>query len=69
MAPNPPWPPELDGVVAAPDHHSILFENDAVRVVETIVEPATPPRSTPIRRPSYTWYQGHISSAKTTPAA
>ena len=37
MAPNPPWPPELDGVVAAPDHHSVLFENDAVRVVETIV--------------------------------
>lgn len=32
-----PWPPELDGIVAAPDHHRVLFENDAVRVVETIV--------------------------------
>jgi len=37
MTPNPPWPPELDGVVAAPDHHSVLFENDEVRVIETIV--------------------------------
>lgn len=31
------WPPELDGVIAAPDHHKILFENDHVRVIETIV--------------------------------
>lgn len=26
---------ELDGVVAAPGHHRVLFENDAVRVLET----------------------------------
>ena len=26
---------ELDGVLAAPDHHRVLFENDEVRVVET----------------------------------
>jgi hypothetical protein len=32
-----PWPPELDGVVAAPDHHRVLFENDEVRVIETVV--------------------------------
>jgi quercetin dioxygenase-like cupin family protein len=31
------WPPELDGVVAAPDHHTVLFENEDVRVIETIV--------------------------------
>lgn len=29
------WPPELDGVVAAPDHHRVLLENDEVRVIET----------------------------------
>ena len=28
-------PAELDGVVA-PDHHRVLFENDRVRVIETI---------------------------------
>jgi hypothetical protein len=26
---------ELDGVIAAPDNHRILFENDEVRVIET----------------------------------
>ena len=30
-----PWPDELDAVVAAPEHHRTLFENDAVRVLET----------------------------------
>ena len=28
---------DLDGVVAAPEHHRILFENDRVRVVETSI--------------------------------
>jgi hypothetical protein len=31
------WPTQLDGVVAAPEHHKVLIENDEVRVVETIV--------------------------------
>lgn len=30
---------DLDGVVAAPDHHHVLFENDRVRVLETIIPP------------------------------
>jgi len=30
---------DLDGVVAAPDHHVVLFENDAVRVLETTIGP------------------------------
>jgi hypothetical protein len=29
--------PNLDGVVAAPEHHRVLFENDRVRVIETTV--------------------------------
>jgi len=33
------WPPELDAVVAAPDHHRILLENDSVRVLDTRIEP------------------------------
>jgi len=28
---------DLDGVVAAPEHHRVLFENDRVRVVETTI--------------------------------
>ena len=28
---------DLDGVVAAPAHHVVLFENDAVRVLETTI--------------------------------
>ena len=27
----------LDGVIAAPDHHTVLFENDRVRVLETTI--------------------------------
>ena len=28
---------ELDGVIAAPQHHQVLFENDVVRVIETTI--------------------------------
>ena len=37
--PSSPWPPELDAVIAAPKHHRLLLENDAVRVLETIIQP------------------------------
>ena len=30
-------PAELDGLVAAPNHHRIAFENDRVRVVDTVI--------------------------------
>lgn len=30
---------ELDGAIAAPDHHKVIFENDAVRVLETTIGP------------------------------
>jgi hypothetical protein len=33
------WPPELDACIAAPHHHRLLFENERVRVLETIVLP------------------------------
>ena len=32
-----PAPTELDGPVAAPDHHRVVFENERVRVVETVI--------------------------------
>lgn len=33
------WPDELDALVAAPDHHTLLFENDRVRVIDTLISP------------------------------
>jgi hypothetical protein len=31
------WPEHLDALIAAPRHHVLLFENDSVRVLDTIV--------------------------------
>ncbi len=28
------WPDELDALIAAPQHHTLLFENEAVRVLK-----------------------------------
>jgi hypothetical protein len=33
------WDPRLDAVTAAPKNHKVLFENDALRVLEVILEP------------------------------
>ena len=33
------WPNELDALIAAPRHHKLLFENDAVRVLDTGIAP------------------------------
>jgi hypothetical protein len=32
-----PWPDELDAMVAAPDYHTVLFEDDEVRVLDARV--------------------------------
>lgn len=36
---NWPWPHSLDALTAAPDPHSLLFENDHVRVMRTRILP------------------------------
>lgn len=33
------WPDDLDAVIAAPAHHTVLLENDRVRVLDATVEP------------------------------
>lgn len=33
------WRPELDALIASPEHHSLLFENDHVRVLDVRIEP------------------------------
>jgi hypothetical protein len=30
-----PWPDSLDALMAAPDHHKLVLENDLVRVLDT----------------------------------
>ena len=36
-----PWPPTLDALQAAPASHRVLLDNDRVRVLEVMIEPAT----------------------------
>lgn len=33
------WPKELDALVASPEHHALLFENEFVRVLEVRIQP------------------------------
>jgi hypothetical protein len=33
------WPIELDALNADPEHHRLLFENDRVRVLDTLILP------------------------------
>jgi hypothetical protein len=37
--PEAAWPDKLDALVSAPDHHTLLYENDRVRVLDTCVRP------------------------------
>jgi len=37
--PSWPWPDSLDALIAAPDHHRLLLENDDVRVLEVHIPP------------------------------
>lgn len=34
-----PWPDDLDALRAAPEHHTLLMENERVRVLETHIPP------------------------------
>jgi hypothetical protein len=40
-----PWPEELDALIAAPDNHTLLFENESVRVLDTRIGPR---KTTPV---------------------
>lgn len=31
------WPSDLDALIAAPEHHRLRFENERVRVLETVI--------------------------------
>ena len=36
---NQEWPDTLDALVAAPENHRLLFENESVRVLDTVIAP------------------------------
>ncbi len=33
------WDPALDGVLAAPENHTVLYEDDSIRVISVTVAP------------------------------
>jgi hypothetical protein len=33
------WPPTLDALIAAPKHHTLLYENDRVRALDVYIAP------------------------------
>ena len=39
------WPDELDALIAAPENHTLLFENESVRVLDTRIGSG---RTTPV---------------------
>jgi hypothetical protein len=39
VSPPWPWPDSLDALVAAPENHRLLFENEAVRILEVRIGP------------------------------
>jgi len=71
------WPPSMDAVVAAPESHRVLFENDEVRVLEvTIAAGHREPEHTH-RRPSVMivdgparirYYEGDVLTFSSPPA-
>jgi len=50
-----PWPDALDGVIAAPDSHRVLLENDRVRVLEIVIAPG-------VREPAHTHRRASVMS-------
>ena len=61
-----PWPDDLDACIAAPASHHVLFENDAVRVLEVIIEPGTREPLHTHRTPSVMIVDRQPESATTT---
>jgi predicted metal-dependent enzyme (double-stranded beta helix superfamily) len=50
------WTPQTDALVAAPENHKLLFENDEVRVLEVTVPPGVREPLHAHRYPSVMYY-------------
>lgn len=46
------WPAHLDALIAAPDHHTLMFENEKVRVLDTMIHPGDQTPVHPHENPS-----------------
>ena len=46
------WDPALDGVVAAPENHKVLYEDDTIRVIAVSIAPGATEKPHHHRRPS-----------------
>ena len=44
------WPDELDALIVAPGNHKLLFENEKIRVLDTVVSPG---ETTPVHTHKY----------------
>jgi hypothetical protein len=51
------WDPALDGVLAAPENHAVLYEDDAIRVISTSPRARSRNRIT-IDCPQFLWSTG-----------
>lgn len=58
------WPDDLDALIAAPDHHTLLFEDDRVRVLDTVIRAGD---RTPVH--SHRWPAISASSASSSRAS
>lgn len=54
--PDPNWPGHLDAVIAAPEHHRVLLENQSVRVLETRIGPGETVKLHTHRWPAATYF-------------
>jgi hypothetical protein len=46
------WDPALDGVLAAPENHKVLYEDDLIRVISVSIAPGTTEKPHHHSRPS-----------------
>src|SRR5918993_1503475 len=52
-----PWPDSMDGVLAAPDSHRVLFENEHTRVLEVTIAPGEREPAHTHRWPRVSWLE------------
>ena len=52
------WDPALDGVLAAPENHAVLYEDDAIRVISVSIAAGAIEKPHHIDCPQFLWSTG-----------